>query len=54
MEQQWFVVVVVVVVVVLYLLFCRDRVSLCSSSDPGTHSVGQAGRELRDPPASAS
>jgi len=36
--------------------FCcfRDRVSLCSLDCPGTHSVDQAGLELRDPPASAS
>jgi hypothetical protein len=32
----------------------RDRVSLCSPGCPGTHSVDQAGRELRNPPASAS
>jgi hypothetical protein len=31
-----------------------DRVSLCSPSCPGTHSVDQAGLELRNPPASAS
>jgi hypothetical protein len=31
-----------------------DRVSLCSSSCPGTHFVDQAGLELRNPPASAS
>jgi hypothetical protein len=37
-------------------LFCffRDRVSLCSPGSPGTHSVDQAGLELRNPPASAS
>jgi hypothetical protein len=40
--------VVVVVVVV------EDRVSLCSPGCPGTHSVDQAGLELRDLPASAS
>jgi hypothetical protein len=33
-------------------LFVRDRVSL--SGCPGTHSVDQAGLELRNPPASAS
>jgi hypothetical protein len=48
----------------IYLFFCflgvflvfffQDRVSLCSSGCPGTHSVDQAGLELRDPPASAS
>jgi hypothetical protein len=32
----------------------RDRVSLCSPGCPGTHSVDQAGLELRNPPASAS
>jgi hypothetical protein len=36
------------------LFFFRDRVSLCSPGCPGTHSVDQAGLELRDPPASAS
>jgi hypothetical protein len=38
-------------------LFCfvfRDRVSLYSPGCPGTHSVDQAGLELRNPPASAS
>jgi hypothetical protein len=32
----------------------RDRVSLCSPGCPGTHSVDQAGPELRNLPASAS
>jgi hypothetical protein len=36
------------------LFVFQDRVSLCSSGCPGTHSVHQAGLELRDPPASAS
>jgi hypothetical protein len=36
------------------LLVFRDRVSLCSPGYPGTHSVDQAGLELRNPPASAS
>jgi hypothetical protein len=35
----------------VHLVFFRDRVSLCS---PGTHSVDQAGLELRNLPASAS
>jgi hypothetical protein len=43
----WFVCLFVVLVF-------RDRVSLCSPSCPGTHSVDQAGLELRNPPASAS
>jgi hypothetical protein len=37
-----------------FLLVFRDRVSLCSSGCPGTHSVVQAGLELRNLPASAS
>jgi hypothetical protein len=32
----------------------QDRVSLCSSGCPRTHSVDQAGLELRNLPASAS
>jgi hypothetical protein len=36
------------------LLVFRDRVSLCSPGCPRTHSVDQAGLELRNPPASAS
>jgi hypothetical protein len=39
------------------VLFCfvfRDRVSLCSPGCPGTHSVDQAGLELRNLPASVS
>jgi hypothetical protein len=35
-------------------LFFRDRVSLYSPGCPGTHSVDQAGLELRNPPASVS
>jgi hypothetical protein len=34
-----------------FFLVFRDRVSLCSSGCPGTHSVDQAGLELRNPPA---
>ena len=34
--------------------FYENRVSLCSPGCLGTHSVDQAGLELRDPPASAS
>jgi hypothetical protein len=41
-------------VLVLIFIFLRDRVSLCSPGCPGTHSVDQAGLELRNPPASAS
>jgi hypothetical protein len=37
-----------------FFLVFRDRVSLCSPGCPGTHSVDQAGLELRNPPASAS
>jgi Na+/melibiose symporter-like transporter len=35
-------------------LFFQDRVSLCSPGCPETHSVDQAGLELRNPPASDS
>jgi hypothetical protein len=38
---------------VLFFVF-RDRVSLYSPGCPGTHSVDQAGLELRNLPASAS
>jgi hypothetical protein len=38
----------------LFLFFFGDRVSLCSSGCPGTHSVDQAGLKLRNLPASAS
>jgi hypothetical protein len=45
----------------MHLSFCLflvlvfwDRVSLCSPGCPGTHSVDQAGLELRNPPASVS
>ena len=37
-----------------FLLVFQDRVSLNSSGCPGTHSVDQAGLELRNPPASTS
>jgi hypothetical protein len=35
-------------------LVFRDRLSLCCPGCPGTHSVDQAGLELRNLPASAS
>jgi hypothetical protein len=37
----------------LVLVF-QDRVSLCTHVCPGTHSIDQAGLELRNLPASAS
>jgi hypothetical protein len=37
-----------------FLLVFQDRVSLCSPGCPGTHSIDQAGLELRNLPASAS
>jgi hypothetical protein len=37
-----------------FALFYRDRVSLCNPGCSRTHSVDQAGLELRNPPASAS
>jgi hypothetical protein len=41
---------------VCLFVFCffETGVSLCSSGYPGTHSVDQAGLQLRNPPASAS
>jgi hypothetical protein len=39
---------------ILFLFVFRDRVSLYSPGCPGTHSVEQAGLELRNPPSSAS
>jgi hypothetical protein len=38
----------------IYLLVFQDRVSLYCPGCPGTHSVDQAGLELRNLPASAS
>jgi hypothetical protein len=38
----------------LFVFVFRDRVSLCSPGCPGTHSVDQAGLELRNSPASVS
>jgi hypothetical protein len=40
--------------ILFYFLVFWDRVSLCSPGCPGTHSVDQAGLELRNSPASAS
>jgi hypothetical protein len=37
-----------------WFLVFQDRISLCSPGCPGTHSVDQAGLELRNPPASVS
>jgi hypothetical protein len=39
---------------IFFLKVFQNRVSLCSPGCPGTHSVDQAGLELRNPPASAS
>ena len=41
-----------VLLFVCLFYFFRDRVSLCSLGCPGTHSVDQAGLELRDLPVS--
>jgi hypothetical protein len=38
----------------VFVFVFQDRVSLYSPGCPGTHSVDQAGLELRNPPASAS
>jgi hypothetical protein len=54
----FFVCLFVLLLLLCFVLFCfvlfRDRVSLYSLGCPGTHSVDQAGLELRNPPASAS
>jgi hypothetical protein len=42
------------IIIYLFILVFRDRVSLYSPGCLGTHSVDQAGLELRNPPASAS
>ena len=43
------------VFVCLFVLFCFGRGFLCVAlAVPGTHSVDQAGLEIRNPPASAS
>jgi hypothetical protein len=39
---------------VVFVFIFPDRVSLYSPGGPGTHSVDQAGLELRNPPVSAS
>jgi hypothetical protein len=41
-------------VCLFWFLVFQDRVSLCSPGCPGTHSVDQAGLELRNLPVSAS
>jgi hypothetical protein len=41
-------------IVPFFKVFFWDRVSLCSPSCPGTHSVDQTGLKLRNTPASAS
>ena len=38
----------------IYEYFFQDRVSMFSPGCPETHSVDQAGLELKNPPASAS
>ena len=43
-----------VLFVCLFVCFLRKRLSVYSPGCPGTHSVDQAGFELRNPPASAS
>jgi hypothetical protein len=42
------------VFVFVFVFVFGDRVSLYSPGCPGTHSVDQAGLELRNPPTSAS
>jgi hypothetical protein len=40
--------------ILIYLFWFFETGFLCSPGCPGTHSVDQAGLELRNPPASAS
>jgi hypothetical protein len=49
-----FIIIIIIIIILFIFLFFRDRVSLCSPGCPETHSVDQAGLELRNPPASAS
>jgi hypothetical protein len=44
----------VFIILFLFFVFFPDRVSLYRPGCPGTHSVDQAGLQLRNPPASAS
>ena len=54
LQSGSFMSVAIYLFIYLFILVFRDRVSLCSPGCPGTHSVDQAGLELRNPPASAS
>jgi hypothetical protein len=40
--------------ILFYFIYFLDRVSLCSPGCPGTHSVDQAGLEIRNPSDTAS
>jgi hypothetical protein len=53
---MWNLLTLFFVVLFCFVLFCFvwDRISLNSPGYPGTHSVDQAGLELRNLPASAS
>jgi hypothetical protein len=53
---EWLSITMFILFICLFvcLFVFRDRVSLCSPDYPGTHSVDQAGLELRNLPASAS
>jgi hypothetical protein len=47
--------IITIMIIIIFCLFVFwDRVFLHSPGCPGTHSVDQAGLELRNPPASAS
>jgi hypothetical protein len=46
--------IIIIIIFFFFWFFKTGFVSLCSSGCPGTHSVDQAGLELRNPPASAS
>jgi hypothetical protein len=64
--QEVILVLVLVLFLFLFFVFCvlfcfcflffflQDKVSLCSPGCPGSHSIDQAGLELKNPPVSAS
>ena len=51
-QRQWFLLLLLFCFVFCFFFF-SDRVSLCNPRCPGTHSVDQAGIELRNVTASA-
>jgi hypothetical protein len=54
LKEDHIIIIIIIIFFCFVFLFFQDRVSLYSRGCPGTHSVDQAGLELRNPPASAS